>query len=256
MSRLAALLAALLLLTDCGGSTGGGLIEVPIACGGVAREAAGPLTFTTPLGWQVQLTRARMALGPLYFNVAPPPTSAFRGGVVLLELTRQQVVDLLDPSLQQLQEPLRGQTGHAVSVEIGLLPPDETSSQADRDLLDEGFAWVEGEASREGEVIPFAGALTIDRSLVTPQAPLASLQRVKGASVDLAFGEEPFRLEMRVDPTHLFDTADFSLIRSGPLDDAGRRGWIVKSAFQAQLIAGARAQTGVYGFRTAPVAAR
>ena len=63
-----------------------------------ARAAAGPMRFTTPNGWAVELDQALIALGPFYFNAFPPDTQNFRSGTVIVEATEQVLSGELDPN--------------------------------------------------------------------------------------------------------------------------------------------------------------
>src|SRR5260370_10861368 len=124
MRKLALLCLA---LTSCG-TTGGKLIQISFRAGGLSRAAAGPLTFTTSTGWTVTLQKARIALGPFYFNNQSAMTDSFRGGLVIIEATEQVVIDPLDPTLKDIAGGADGQTGDALSCEIGLLQADQTAS--------------------------------------------------------------------------------------------------------------------------------
>ena len=79
-------LVVILFIGACG-STGGALVTLPFQAGGALQAAAGPMTFTTPTGWSVTLTTAKIALGPFYFNAFPPDTQNFRSGTVIIEAT-------------------------------------------------------------------------------------------------------------------------------------------------------------------------
>jgi len=234
-------------LVACTNTTGGDLIALPFAAGGASRDATQPFAFTTPTGWSVELDRAVIAVGPFYFNVDPPPTDEFRSGVVILQATEQTIVDALDPTLNEVTGGANGETGTAVSVEIGLLAPDSTNlASPAADVLDAGFAYVEGTAASGATTVPFEGQVIIDPSLVTPTEPLADLQRIRGAGVALTFTSAPETLELRVDPTHWFDQSDFSQIAS----TGGT--WTVDTTFAAQLLEGVKSETGVYLFDLVP----
>ncbi len=237
----------LLALLSCGGSTGGTLVQVPFRAGGVVRDPSKPFTFDTPTGWTVTLTTARIATGPFYFNIIPAPTSTFRAGVVILEATAQVIVDPLDPTLHELAGGADGETGKAVSVEIGLLPPDVTASSAASDLLGNGFAYVAGTATKDATSVPFAGLAIVDQSLATSTQPLAALQRIAGAAVDLQVTGGAQNLTMRIDPTHWFDQTDFGSLAATPVIQ-GAHGWAEKSTFHAQLLQGIKSSSGVYAF--------
>jgi hypothetical protein len=231
------------------GSTAGALVTLPFRAGG--QQAGGPLTFTTPNGWTVTLQTAKIALGPFYFNTQPPSTEEFRNGLVLIQVTRQVIVDALDPSLHDVPGGADGQTEHAVAVEIGLLAPDTTQPSALRAQLAGNVGLVAGTASKGSTTVPFSGPIAIDASQATTQHPLADLQRVRGAAVDLDFTAVPQALELRVDPTHWFDQVDFTELLQGTPSN-GVFTWGLHSTFLNQLVQGVKQETGVYQFQLVP----
>jgi hypothetical protein len=231
------------ILAACTNTTGGDLVTLPFQAGGTSLQP-----FTTPTGWTVTLQQALIAVGPFYFNVDPPPTDEFRSGVVIIQATEQTIVDALDPTPRNVTGGANGETGSAVSVEIGLLSPDSSNQVADPDdaeTIDGGFAYIAGTATNGAMTVPFQGELVIDQSLVTPTEPLADLQRIRGASVDLTFTAAPQRLVLHIDPTHWFDQSDFSQLATGT--------WTVDTTFAAQLLEGVKSETGVYQFQLTPV---
>ena len=236
-----------LLFAACGNTTGGSLITVPFSAGGVTRDSTQPFRFTTPIGWTVTLDHAVIATGPFYFNVSAPRTGAFRSGVVIVEATEQQVIDVLDPTLHDVAGAADGESGTAVAVEIGLLPPD-SSNQALANQLGDGFALVSGTAVMNTTTIPFAGSIAVNQSLVTTTEPLADLERIKGAGVDLTFTATPQTLQLRIDPTHWFDQSDFSELGDGIAPPAGGYIWAIDTTFAAQLLEGVKSESGVYQF--------
>ncbi len=237
-------LLLLALLGACANTTGGDLIALPFVAGGTAVG-----TFTTPTGWSVTLDQAVIAAGPFYFNVDPPSTDEFRSGVVIVQATEQTVVDTLDPTMNAVAGGANGETGSAVSVEIGLLAPDSTNvASPNASMLDSGFAYVEGTAVNGATTVAFEGQIIVDQSLVTSTEPLADLQRIRGAGVALTFTAAPDTLELRVDPTHWFDQSNFSqLVPTGGT-------WTVDTTFAAQLLEGVKGETGVYQFDLVPTA--
>jgi hypothetical protein len=259
MMRRSLLVASLGLAAACN-ATSGNLFSAPFAVGGVARDAGGPFDFTTPLGWQVELDQAKIALGPFYFNVQPPQTATLRSGVVIYEVVSQVVVDPLDPTLFAVDGGGSGLTGEAISVEIDLFPPDLTQTLEDQTLLEQSTAFLSGTASQavDGGVlaIPFEGFVTINQSLATASNPLPALQRVNGADCDLSFTTAPSAVQLRVDPTHWFDGADFSSLLQQPdggtstsTADGGAYSWTIDSSFHAQVLNGIYSLTGVYNFQ-------
>jgi hypothetical protein len=260
MKTLIAMLG--LAVTSCG-STGGKLITIGFRAGGVSR-AAGPMTFTTAQGWTVTLQTARVALGPVYFNVSPPPTSTFRGGVVIVQATEQFIVDAVAPALTDVPGGADGETGDSLVAEIDLFPPDPFASASDRQLLGRGIGYVAGTAVKGSSSVPFAGTIVINTNLVTPSTPLVALERVNGASAPLHFSEQTEAVEMRVDPRPWFDSADFAaLLGAAPV--AGVYTWDagncdrtsssfdgVRCTFQNALLGGVQQKTGVYQFAVTP----
>jgi hypothetical protein len=238
-------------LAGCANTTGGDLIDIPFESGGVLRDATQPFAFTNPLGWQVTLDQALIALGPFYFNVDPPSTDEFRSGLVIIQATEQTIVDALDPTLQVVTGGANGETGSAVAVEIGLLAPDVYSQAADPTdsaTLGAAFGYVVGTATMPGSgsgsatTIGFQGSVAVDSSLVTPTMPLAALQRIQGASVNVEFVATPQTLVLRVDPTHWFDQSDFSQLA------ATGGTWTIDTTFASQLLEGVDSEENVYLF--------
>jgi hypothetical protein len=229
--------ALLVVLAACANTTGGDLITLPFQAGGTQLAP-----FTTPTGWIVTLDQAVIAVGPFYFNVDPPSTDEFRSGVVVVQATEQTIVDALDPTLNDVGGGANGETGSAVSVEIGLLAPDSTNvADPDASNLTPGFAYASGTAVMGEATVPFEGQVVVDQSLVTPTEPLADLQRIRGADVALTFTPAAATLVLHVDPTHWFDQSDFSQI-------ATTGTWTVDTTFAAQLLEGVKGETGVYQF--------
>jgi hypothetical protein len=224
--------------TSCG-STSGALVALPFRAGG---QAAGPLTFTTQAGWTVTLQTARITLGPFYFNNVPPSTQTFRNGLVIIQVTQQVVLDVLDPALQDVPGGADGQTGHAVAAEIDLFPPG--NAQPPGCGLSDEIGLVAGIATKGSVQINFSGPIAFDPCQATSANPSIAQQRVNGAAVDLQFTAQPQALELRVDPTHWFDQVDFSLVTNGTWDvrtPVGQR-------FLNPLVQGLRLETGVYSF--------
>jgi len=246
--------AAILLFTlalGCADTTGGALIKFPFSVGGLARSAAGPFTFTTLQGWTVTLTQAQITLGPFYFNINPPTPIAFRNGRVIVQVTNQVTVDVLDPTLHAVPGGADGETGLAVAVEIDLLGPNPTAS-----LQNVGV--VQGTATRNGVTVPFAGNISIDISVANTQNPPEGLERVNGAVTNLDFAAQTQSMQLRVDPSVWFDSdqCDFSALLANP-PVAGNYAWDgvdcsktpAACSFRGGLEKGIKQLTGVYSFQ-------
>ena len=210
----------------------------------------------------------------------PPETQTLESGVVIVQLTEQVLVDVLDPRLYDAG-PANGETGKAVSVEVDLFPPDYqqtgfdyTQDQTYLQLLNTSSAFVLGRATRAvdggSETLPFQGFITIDESLVPqndPAAfPLPAWERVT-AGCNLDFTSAATGLQIRVDPSGWFAGIDFATLLPPPappdggvlscpdtfnfgwLPDSGAAlGWCTDSSFNQQLVNGIRAQSGGYQF--------
>lgn len=243
------------------GNTGGQLIAPPFQVGGVQRDVSQPFVFTSALGWTVTLDKALAVLGPFYFNIDPPPTDAFRGGVVILQATDQVVVDCLDPTLQVIDGGADGESGVAVSVEIGLY----TASSGYNDVLplspplsaagEQGTAYIAGTAVQNGTTIPFAGLAVIDGSLLTSTTFINDLARVRGAVCNLNLSNSTDVVALRVDPTHWFDQTDFcSLVPASdgglcnPVDAGVPFSWRSSDVFNIELLGGLKDAQSVYDF--------
>ena len=50
----------------CGDTTGSERVRFAVEVGGIERDAAQPLTFTSDQGWEITLSEARVAVGPGY----------------------------------------------------------------------------------------------------------------------------------------------------------------------------------------------
>jgi hypothetical protein len=240
---------------ECGGTTGGHLIQMPLQAGGIARDASQPFTFVTGQGWNVTLTAAQVVLGPLYFNIDTNSTSSFRTGVVIVQATEQFIVDMLDPTLQNVPGGANGETGTAVSVEIGFYTTVNQYNQmalvgADGGAIktlpaplaangQQGTAYLAGKATKKGAVVDFAGRVQITGALVTQGTPIDFLATLTGAcagitppACSLNFTTTSGPVQLRVNPADWFNQADFcNVVRPPPvqvavdggLGDAGAR---------------------------------
>ena len=218
-------------IVGCGGTTGGHLLQVPFEAGGIARDASQPFTFVTEQGWTVTLTQAEVVLGPLYFNVIASQTVGFRSGVVIMQVTRQFIVDMLNPTLVAVPNGADGESGTAVSVEVGFFTAvngynegGEGTIQLPAPLADggqQGTAFLAGQASKGGVIVPFAGRVQITNALVTGLEPhrLPRARRGRPVQPDLHAHERAARAARQ----------SVALVRSGKLlrpgDARPRAGW-------------------------------
>ncbi|QRK04423.1 hypothetical protein JQX13_29695 [Archangium violaceum] len=150
---------------------------------GLAPGESQPGHFTTDTGWRVELTSARMVLGPIYLFENPSPLqsrptgrwwrrvgevlvptayaheSFFSGGQVLGEWDREVVFDLLAEggATRELgRSP--GIAGRVRSFSLLLQPPSQALG-AEAAPLEGHSVLLEGMASREGHGLAFRVAL-------------------------------------------------------------------------------------------------
>ena len=162
--------------------------------------------FTTDTGWRVELTRARMVLGPIYlFENASPlqpstlgrwmsrvgavlmPTahaheSFFSGGRVLGEWDREVVFDLLEGvGAARVLGHSPGIAGRARSFSLLLQPPSRALG-VEAQALEGHSVWLEGTAVREGHRVPF-------RATVDFPAPV-EMQRVEFVPMEVELEDD------------------------------------------------------------------
>jgi len=149
-----------------------------------------------------------------------------------------------------------------VAVEIDLFPPDLTQSSSVRSLLGTNIGLVAGTATNGGVTVQFSGPIVINPNQATPQQPLPWFERVSGSAVNLTFEAAPQVLEMRVDPTHWFDSVNFGQLLQGTPSN-GVYTWDVSActtssqttaqvgqcAFLTALEQGVKTDSGVYLFQ-------
>ncbi|OJH41259.1 hypothetical protein [Cystobacter ferrugineus] len=210
----------------CGGSgTGGrGIVFRMGLRTAIAPGETRPGHFTTDTGWRVELTAARMVLGPIYLfenasPLQPAPTgrwlrrlgevlvpsahaheSFFSGGRVLGEWDREVVFDLLaEPGQARVLGRSPGIAGRARSLSLLLQPPSRALG-AEAAALEGHSVWLEGTAEREGQRVPF---------LVTVDFPApVEMQRVDFVPIEVELEEEGlFVLELQ--PRRWFEGALF-----------------------------------------------
>lgn len=135
-------------------------------------QGDGGASFTTRAGWDVVLTEARLAMGPVYVLAPRPsalrrllsiPTAYAHGGAdeyatlgVRCEFLEQVSLDLLatEPTLLGMGYGSAGAIGDA---EVDIDPPDASIAAPTHGHQ----AWVAGTATMGGTSIPFEGGLDI-----------------------------------------------------------------------------------------------
>jgi hypothetical protein len=206
----------ILLLAACAASTGGARVNFDAVATPVDPSALVYTDDTT--GWNVTLTRAEVAIGPLYLWSAKPTvtgsitipgiSSAYAGadeflaGYLRGEVLDQVAVDLLEGA----DVPVGtgdGTAGESLSAELWLEPP------GDLELADT-FQFA-GQAEKDGVVVPFAGSLTIDDSVVDSSGGQTAVlvRRIRGIPLGGALADGS-TLRLRIDATKWLAGADFA----------------------------------------------
>jgi hypothetical protein len=248
---------ALALLTSCGGTTGGTLVEFDARVVGPTVDNTGTYEFLSPLGYRVRLEAARIYIGAVYLNLSRPAsvnsdTNCFLPGIYAAELTQGREFDLLRGT--PIAFPARG-NGTDEVAQIGELWL--TSGAVDAPSDSTVVASFSGVAIRDGENYPFEGRVTISTNRLPPAQDPAQpgarpicKQRIV-TPLDASFSvRDGGILEVHVDPAGWFRNVDFALLDlvsdSPPLyefrDDS-------TNPPSLNLFTGLRASQGTYGLK-------
>lgn len=219
MRPLRALAVLLSTLAACVGTTGGDVVDFPVAAAGAADATAGkPYELVNDRGWHVVLTKATLHVGAMYLGQSLPVsgaqnTSCILPGTYVAQVTTGMDVDLLSPAPQRFPMLGHGTTLQALVGQVWLTGgPVATAVDATPILL------LEGTADRGGDVRPFTGQITISSNrqqqggtnagantickqrIVTPiPTPDVTIQHQGG-------------LLLRIDPRVLFVNVDFGAL--------------------------------------------
>jgi len=194
---------------SCTSSTAGKEIAFSAAIGGATTGNTAPRgAFTTYAGWSVTLSKALVAVGPLYVYEGAPqtrllkdifsiptaeacPTHAqYSKGAVLGEVLQQYVVDLLGEPTDLGS--VAGIAGTGRTLELHLHPPGEVApgaSAIDVRSLEGDTLRLEGVATKGDATVPFIVRLTL------PDQGLMRIVESIGADVELSdASQRPGRL--------------------------------------------------------------
>ena len=209
-----------LLLSGCIQTTGGRVVAFEAqASGDPALVRGGSLTFVTPGGFEVTLTRAQLTVGAMYLNQQNPQNysleqSCIQDGIYSGEVRGGLTVDALSPAPQLFPVEGNGTDNPTRAAELWLTGGDLLADDDKTVLLD-----VAGVATRGTERFPFDGKLSIGTNRVIPPRnpalpgsnPLCRQRIVSPIAFDatLASGSVVWLL---VDPRAWFVTVDFSAL--------------------------------------------
>ncbi len=150
-------------LCGCVGSTGGELLSFAAVARG-----EGPAGFTTPRGYEVKLTTAKLRVGALYLNETEPGTYATEQACVLPGIYSGEVRGGLEiDALSTVEQPFpvrgNGTSRPTAAAELWLTGGDIDSADDKTVVLE-----VAGIASKSGATFPFEGKLTIGKNRAIP----------------------------------------------------------------------------------------
>jgi hypothetical protein len=208
--------------------------------GGVARDPTVPFAVHTPLGWDVTLTTARVAIGPVYLANGPADDvgTAANSGRIVAEVLERVTVDALNPGLGELAAGGAGTNEPARSAEVRFVEATE-GPIADAAGAGVAIAYVAGTARRGDQVVAFAGPLAVPTGSGTSAYGRWQRLRVVHVPAELT-ADDGGVLTIRVDPAHWFDLVVFDA--GGGLRDFGDR------TATNQLLGGVGASRGVFSF--------
>lgn len=218
------LVLCFLSLSGCVQSTGGSLVSFHAQAAGDPAVVTGQaLTFETPAGYQVTLTRAEVHVGAVYLNQENPQSytleeSCVQEGIYSGEVRGGVTVDALSPT--PVGFPVEGNGTDALTraAELWLTGGDVFADSDPTVLLA-----VEGTARRGLDSWPFSGAVTIGQNRVIPPRnpalpgsnPLCR-QRIVGPIPFEATLTAGSTLSLFIDPRAFFTSVDFAgLTESG-----------------------------------------
>lgn len=199
---LLCIVAVCLFFVGCG-DTGQAPIRVPIEAVGVE----GAASFLSADGWQVQLTQARVGLGPIYF-CATQAASADLCPAAVAEFAGSGVVDALSGAVQPLGV-LEGFEGEVRSATYDFAYPWLLTQNQPTPLpsAPEGHsAYFEGEATKDGRRVRFVAG-------VDAKPQLQGLRVVQGARTQTKLSASgSITLQIHVDVSAWWRSVDFDAL--------------------------------------------
>ncbi len=213
--------------TSCKSQTAGEEISFDAAVGGGTESGkSGGEEFTTYAGWNVSLSKAIAAVGPVYYYAGEPQASLFDSlfgirsahacpthaqynkGAVLGEIVRQYAVDLLGAPTKMGTVP--GLAGVCQTIELHLHPPGKlaagTSATPFSDLQGNTIV-LEGEATKLAKRIPFRAQFSL------PEEGVMQIVESVSASVPLRdAAEQPGFIMTEVLLDQWLATVDFDTL--------------------------------------------
>ncbi len=250
-----ACIALPMLLAACKSETAGEMIKFDTGVIGTTSTAEPVATFANARGWNIALTEARVALGPVYFYGAEPQATLFDRllgirvahacpahaqydrGAVLGELLQQHVIDLLSQQ-EQSTGVVAGEAGTCRMIELHLHPPGQVPPGSPTNAfsaLNGHTAWIAGTATKESATIQFQGGMTIP-----DQGTMQIVENI-GAQIDLTgASNQSGRVVIQVLLDKWFANVDFSTLPENT--EGGPRQFALDSQAYVAWLAGIRSR--------------
>lgn len=254
---------AALLLTGCVDTTGNRLVTFSAkasAAKDVGAVQGQPLRFTTPRGFDVTLSTARLFVGAMYLSSVAPTTASgaqeapcVSAGVVTGEVRGGFVIDALDPTPQPFPVQGLGTDLPTRSAALWLTNGDVNATEDATVILE-----IAGEATRGMERSPFTGRVHIGSNRRTPPRnaalpssnPICEQRIVDNIAFDTTLAEGS-SVWLQVDARAFFNSVNFATLEQVTMtppsyrfrDDAATADQADSALFNAL-----RANTGPYRF--------
>lgn len=228
MRRLSHAVLLVIAFTGCVESTGGELVTFTAqasAAPDIGAVAGQPLRFSTPRGFDVTLSTARVFVGAMYFSSVRPTTAsgAIEAPCVLPGITTGEVrggfeVDALDPTPQPFPVQGLGSSTATLSAAIWLTSGDINASDDKTVVLR-----AAGEATRSGTTYPFTAALRIGNNRVSPPRnpalpssnPICEQRIVSPVAFDTTL-KNGGTVWLQIDPRAFFNSVNFATLEARP----------------------------------------
>jgi hypothetical protein len=218
---LPALVVAGVAVAGCHLDSGSSIVDfLPYGAG--PADAVGSVEFTSPLGFDVTLTKVTAHVGAIYLTTAvsggdSANTSCVEPGLYIGEVPGAGNLDLLNPTPQEFTVTGDGTSGTVTTAEIWLTNGDINATD------DTAVITLEGTAEKGNEIYPFSASVSIGSNRLKPvtNPALPGLNPICKRRI-ITVPTPPFSTEngqdlvMRMDPRGWFNSVDFSQLDPDP----------------------------------------
>ncbi len=223
---LPALVLSAVAVVGCHLDSGSSIVDfLPYGAG--PTDAVGSIEFTSPLGFDVTLTKVSAHVGAVYLTTAvsggdSANTSCVEPGLYIGEVPGAGNLDLLNPTPQEFTVTGDGTSGTVTTAEIWLTNGDINATD------DTPVITLEGTAEKANEVYPFSASVSIGSNRLKPVTnpalpglnPICK-RRIVTVTTPPFSTENAENLVVRLDPRGWFNSVDFSKLDPDP-ENPGR----------------------------------